>query len=78
METERLSLLIKAIHDQYGHFVGDMVLKEAGKLMKNEIRGIDLVARVGGEEFGIILPETHLQNAVFIAQRLRLKCTNAA
>lgn len=67
----------KLINDQYGHFVGDTVLRELGKLMRSQLRGIDLVARSGGEEFGIILPETHLQNAAFIAQRLRLKCSAA-
>ncbi len=64
----------KTINDRYGHPAGDKALKEVGKLLKNHLRGIDLAARYGGEEFALFLPETSLQNASFVAERLRLAC----
>lgn len=60
----------KSINDQYGHPTGDKVLKEVGKLLRSFLRGIDIAARYGGEEFAIVLPETPLENAVLVGQRL--------
>lgn len=48
----------KSFNDQYGHSVGDAVLKELVKLIKEQIRGIDIVARYGGEEFVIVMPSS--------------------
>jgi len=61
----------KAINDQFGHHAGDQAIKEiAATCMKNK-RGPDIVARIGGDEFAVLLPETDLQQAQAVAQRLR-------
>ncbi len=63
--------LFKNVNDTYGHAAGDQVLSAiAGVLMKLRRRG-DTVARVGGEEFAVILPETDLAEAAQVAERLR-------
>ena len=84
MELERmrrvprpLSLILfdadhfKKINDQYGHPTGDAVLRELAVAMTATFRQIDVVARVGGEEFAILLPSTDLSGAMLVAERLR-------
>lgn len=61
----------KEVNDTYGHLLGDRVLEEMGRLLRIESRGIDLAARYGGEEFVLALPETSLDGAVEVAERLR-------
>lgn len=61
----------KAVNDNYGHFVGDAVLKRIAYILKNSIRQSDIVARWGGEEFIIILSNTALEQGVGIAEFLR-------
>ncbi len=61
----------KNINDEYGHLAGDRVLVAVGESIRKPLRPNDLVARFGGEEFSVLLPETSLQNAVTIAERLR-------
>ena len=61
----------KKINDQYGHPVGDAVLKVVSAIMRKAVRDSDLVARYGGEEFAAILPETDLQGGAILAERLR-------
>ncbi|MTI61307.1 MAG: sensor domain-containing diguanylate cyclase [Firmicutes bacterium] len=60
----------KKINDQYGHLIGDKVLKELAVIFKKYTRDGDLVARYGGEEFAILLPETDLAKADALANRL--------
>lgn len=60
----------KSINDRFGHAAGDAVLKQFAHRIRLNIRGIDLAARVGGEEFVIVLPETSSVEAQMIAQRL--------
>lgn len=62
----------KLVNDTYGHEAGDHVLTKLGRILQEGTRGIDLAARIGGEEFGIILTETELNQAVEVADRLRL------
>jgi len=62
----------KLVNDTYGHEAGDLVLTKLGRILQEGTRGIDLAARIGGEEFGIILTETELVQAVEVAERLRL------
>ena len=64
----------KSINDRYGHAAGDAVLRAAAGLLKQHERGADLPARLGGEEFAILLPETDLDGAVVLAERLRTAC----
>jgi diguanylate cyclase (GGDEF)-like protein len=61
----------KSINDNYGHKGGDKVLQSAAAVMKKSLRTSDLIGRVGGEEFSVILPETETKAAIFIAERLR-------
>lgn len=61
----------KKINDNYGHDVGDFILIEITKVIKNCLREIDIPARLGGEEFGIFLPETNGQGAFHVAERVR-------
>lgn len=61
----------KNINDTYGHAAGDQILKIVSKLFKHSIRETDMVARYGGEEFCIILVETPLDEAMFVAEKIR-------
>ncbi len=63
----------KNINDHYGHSVGDDVLKIVAEQMKSSIREVDIMARIGGEEFALILPETGAEQAQHLAERIRLQ-----
>jgi two-component system, cell cycle response regulator len=61
----------KDVNDTYGHDAGDDVLRHLGRILQEVTRGIDLAARIGGEEFAVILPETTLEGGLEVAERLR-------
>ncbi|MDQ2905420.1 MAG: diguanylate cyclase [Chloroflexota bacterium] len=61
----------KALNDGYGHAAGDTVLRECAGVVRASVRGTDLVGRWGGEEFIVILPETLVDEALLVAERLR-------
>ena len=61
----------KDFNDQYGHLVGDVVLRQTAETIKKNIRELDLVGRYGGEEFGVLLVETDRSGALFVAERIR-------
>jgi len=61
----------KALNDSYGHAVGDSVLRDFALLLQQQIRGIDVPGRWGGEEFLVILPETGEQEARLLSERAR-------
>jgi two-component system, cell cycle response regulator len=63
----------KSVNDTYGHDVGDEILKELAKRMVDSIRSSDLAARIGGEEFMILMPETAIADAYGMADRMRNK-----
>lgn len=61
----------KAVNDTHGHDAGDLVLQEFSRRLRQNIRGIDLACRFGGEEFIVIMPDTDLAKAYLVAERLR-------
>ncbi|WP_186671731.1 sensor domain-containing diguanylate cyclase [Sporosarcina sp. BP05] len=61
----------KVVNDNYGHHIGDEVLKYLAKKMSDIVRGDDVCVRLGGEEFVVLLAETDVQEAMVIAERLR-------
>jgi len=61
----------KPYNDRYGHLAGDEILRGAAFLLRERARRSDYVARIGGEEFGVILHETDRQGAVRVAEKLR-------
>lgn len=61
----------KKCNDLHGHLVGDYVLKEIARIIKEHVREIDIVARYGGEEISVVLPETNKANALAVAERVR-------
>jgi diguanylate cyclase (GGDEF)-like protein len=68
----------KKINDVYGHFAGDMVLKDFAVKIKGQLRVFDLFGRIGGEEFTVLLPGTNEEGALEIAERLRKSAENAS
>ncbi|HXV85509.1 MAG TPA: GGDEF domain-containing protein, partial [Gemmatimonadales bacterium] len=64
----------KAINDRYGHAAGDAALQAVARLLNEHQRGADLAARLGGEEFAMLLPETDRAGAMTTAERLRGAC----
>jgi diguanylate cyclase (GGDEF)-like protein len=61
----------KSVNDRHGHQVGDQVLRRVGEILAANVRQVDLAARYGGEEFAVIVPETDLEGAIQLADRLR-------
>ncbi|MEH6357899.1 MAG: GGDEF domain-containing protein [Pseudomonadales bacterium] len=61
----------KQFNDTHGHLVGDKVLRFVASILKRCVKGQDTVARLGGEEFAVILPQTHLDGAYAVAEQIR-------
>lgn len=61
----------KSINDQYGHIMGDMVLRRVAQTCLSEIREMDVLGRYGGEEFAMLLTETSLNEGALVAERIR-------
>lgn len=82
-EAKPLSLILldvdhfKGVNDQYGHLIGDQALRLVADTIARNIRPYDRVGRWGGEEFLLVLPDTGLEQAGAIAERLRLKVAAA-
>jgi diguanylate cyclase (GGDEF)-like protein len=62
----------KALNDQFGHTVGDQVLKLVAQTIKDQLRQSDVIARLGGDEFAILLPETDYESAAIALRRIQL------
>jgi len=62
----------KIVNDEYGHQIGDEVLKEIAKLITQNVREHDTIVRWGGEEFLLLLPETDLKGASIVAEKIRI------
>ncbi len=68
----------KDVNDSYGHDVGDDVLRSLSEIAVIALRGADILGRLGGEEFGVLLPETDAEAAMEVAERLRMSIENTA
>lgn len=62
----------KAVNDAFGHAAGDTVLRAMGDVFRTQLREVDIACRIGGEEFGLIMPETGADGAVQAAERIRM------
>ena len=80
----KLSLLMvdidhfKRVNDSHGHRTGDLVLAAVSEQIRKALRETDVAGRLGGEEFAIMLPETHLGGAILVAERLRQQVATQA
>ena len=80
----RLALLaldldrFKEVNDAHGHAVGDQVLRAVAQAVKGALRQVDVVGRTGGEEFVVVAPETTLDEALVVAERLRVAVAEAS
>lgn len=63
----------KKVNDQFGHLMGDKVLKQTAQLIKEQLRESDFLARYGGEEFTLLLPDTTTEQATLVTERIRKK-----
>ena len=68
----------KDVNDRYGHPAGDLVLREVARIVKEGVRTVDVVGRYGGDEFMAILPQTAIDDARMLAERLRLSVEASA
>ena len=62
----------KNINDSFGHAIGDLAIKQLTDIFFDSIRDSDILGRIGGDEFGIVLLESNLEKATQIAEKLRL------
>ena len=69
---------LKAVNDEMGHACGDVVLQTVAGVLQETVRGHDLVARMGGDEFCVLLPDTALAEALTVAERLRTEVQELA
>jgi diguanylate cyclase (GGDEF)-like protein len=67
----------KQVNDTYGHEAGDEAIKTVARILQEGTRGIDLAARIGGEEFAVVLTETSLETALEVSERLRAAIKSA-
>ncbi|MGZ5581413.1 MAG: sensor domain-containing diguanylate cyclase, partial [Methylobacter sp.] len=67
----------KQFNDSYGHKIGDAVLKKLAEISRETLREVDIIGRIGGEEFAVLLPETGAVEAAEAAERLRQSLANA-
>ncbi|HEX6558371.1 MAG TPA: GGDEF domain-containing protein, partial [Longimicrobiales bacterium] len=61
----------KSVNDRYGHEAGDHILQQVAKVVASSLRNVDFAARLGGEEFVVLLPETDITKGIEIAERIR-------
>jgi diguanylate cyclase (GGDEF)-like protein/PAS domain S-box-containing protein len=68
----------KKVNDTYGHEAGDLALQQVAATLKSSLREIDIIGRLGGEEFAVLLPNTSLEGAVLLAERVRQTIANTS
>ena len=66
----------KAYNDNYGHLAGDKLLRQVGSIMKRAVRNADQAYRYGGDEFAVLLPQTTVEGAYQVAERIRKRVTS--
>jgi diguanylate cyclase (GGDEF)-like protein/PAS domain S-box-containing protein len=66
---------LKATNDKFGHAVGDQLIKNTAQILRETFRAADIIARIGGDEFGVLLPNTDSEMAEQLLARLRTKLT---
>jgi diguanylate cyclase (GGDEF)-like protein/PAS domain S-box-containing protein len=66
----------KKVNDAFGHEAGDLALQQVAAALKSSVREIDMLGRMGGEEFAVLLPNTLLPDAALLGERIRLSITN--
>lgn len=66
----------KLVNDTHGHKIGDIVLQKIADISRASLRDVDIIGRIGGEEFAILLPETGSKQAMEAAERLRIAVSN--
>ena len=66
--------VFKTVNDRYGHAAGDCVLQHVSHKIVENVREMDMVARMGGEEFSVLLPNTRTEDAVILAERVQAGC----
>lgn len=69
---------LKLANDQYGHGVGDKLIKSLAQVLQDSVRETDILARYGGDEFVVMLPETNDETAIEIAERIREAVENTS
>jgi len=68
----------KLVNDAHGHDAGDAVLRSVAAVLRGRVRDVDLLARLGGEEFGLLMPHTRLADALVSAERIRAAVSAAS
>jgi diguanylate cyclase (GGDEF)-like protein len=66
----------KSYNDRFGHVAGDVALTELAKVIRSQVRDVDIVCRYGGEEFSVVLPETDSAGAFVVAEKVREAVAN--
>ena len=66
-----LSNYFKIINDKHGHKIGDILLKTLAETIKRNLRNVDVIGRMGGDEFTLILPESNFESANFVLMKLQ-------
>src|SRR5258706_80222 len=67
----------KDVNDSHGHMLGDLVLERVGGIVRHAVRDADAACRCGGEEFGVVLPETAREGGYAVAERIRRRVAQA-
>lgn len=68
----------KNLNDKYGHHVGDIGIKHVATIISQSVRKMDIVGRYGGEEFVVVLSKTNLEQALILAEKIRMSIAQSS